>query len=129
MNLTLQRTDFREDGIFSKLSSANDQIAVTLEHSYDNKPKVPDGQYRCVRGIHQLEHGGQFETFEVTGVAGHSGILFHVGNYNQDSEGCILLGQDISKGASWMISNSKATFDKFMELQKGLNDFVLIVRS
>jgi len=136
MNLTLKRTDNREDGIFGVLTETDSgkQVAVTLEHSYDSglgngsyAPKVPPGIYKCARGMHKLHNMRQpFETFEVMGVKGHKGILFHVGNWNNDSEGCILVGHGYG-GDPRMISQSRMTFSKFMALQHGINEFTLIV--
>ncbi len=77
--------------------------------------------------MHRL-HGmtEDFETFEIRGVPGHTGILFHWGNYNQDSDGCVLLG---SARNGDMIVNSREEFANFMELQKGINNFELVVVS
>lgn len=130
MELTLKRTEFRPDGIFSELSDESGKvIAHTLEHSYSNKPKVQDGEYYCVRGLHNL-HSGPIETFEIIGVKGHSGILFHIGNWNKDSDGCVLLGSSVaqSKGGQ-MVTDSKAEFAQFMDMLKGVDKFQLTVRS
>lgn len=138
MDLILTRTDYREDGIFSVLTDENGkEIAITLEHAYpyDNQgdfaPKLQPGQYECVRGPHRL-HGmtSDFETFEITGVVGHDNILFHAGNYNADSEGCVLVGMVICEtdDGSWMITHSKNTFAALMALQQGVDSFNLTVR-
>jgi hypothetical protein len=134
MNLTLTRKLFRADGIFSEL--VDDQgkfVAMTLEHSYSDgdffRPKIPNGTFQCVRGIHQL-HGmaEPFQTFEITGVVGHTDLLFHAGNFNQDSEGCILLGQTIADdGMAEMVTNSKMTFAAFMDREKDVQEFMLSV--
>lgn len=134
MNMTLTRKQFRGDGIFSTLIAENGgYTANTLEHSYTTQfiPKLQPGVYKCVRGMHRL-HGmaSDFETFEVTGVVGHSGMLFHVGNYNKDSDGCILLGQRVSqytKEGLQMVTGSKVAFADFMMLQKGTDLFTLVV--
>lgn len=132
MDITLTRNDFSENGIFGELKDADGNlIAVTLEHAYPQDdgsfaPKIPvSGTFQCVRGMHQLEGmTAQFETFEITGIAGHVNILFHAGNYNKDSSGCCLLGQARSGD---MIVNSKLTFAKFMQLQNGTDQFTLTV--
>lgn len=133
MDLILTRVEKRPDGIISKLTDANGNlIAWTLEHSYDGEPKVPNGLYVCARGEHELIHQPPFETFEVMRVIGHSGILFHVGNFNEDSEGCILLGEafaTVDGGTRAMVTNSKVAFAKFMAIQYGLNTFQLSVVS
>ena len=62
-------------------------------------------------------------------VKGHYGILFHVGNYNEDSEGCILLGTGFGNTSSKgkMITASKQAFKQFMEMLKETDLFTLIV--
>jgi hypothetical protein len=135
MDLKLTRKQFISDGVFSELSDADGNlIAHTLEHAYlqddgSYLPKIPNGTYTCVRGMHQLDGMTQpFSTFEITGVQGHTNLLFHVGNYNSDSEGCVLLGLAVSwSGSHQIIINSKVTFTKFMQLQSGLDKFVLNV--
>jgi hypothetical protein len=135
MNLTLERETFNATGIFGKLyDESGTQIAVTLEHAYEQPipnmgyfgPKLPYGDYKCVRGFHQLAHMAvPFLTFEVTGVPGHTGILFHCGNDNADSAGCILLGL-IHEGA--FILESRDAFNKFMAIQEDVSDFTLTVK-
>lgn len=140
MNLKLIRTNFSEFGIFSTFQDESDNdIAVCLEHAYRKaidwtswtyEPKLKPGIYKCVRGQHQLHSGPPFETFEITGVPGHSGVLFHVGNKNEDSEGCLLLGRRIvpnPNGPGDMITSSRNTFNKFMDLQLNINEFTLTV--
>lgn len=131
MDLTLVRTDYRQDGIFGKLLDAKGRaIAFSLEHAYADGnswgAKIPKGTYVCKRGTHRL-HGmtQDFTTFEITGVSGHSNLLFHWGNYSKDSEGCILVGASNVKN---MITDSRVTFAKLMELQDGSDQFQLTVK-
>lgn len=139
MNLVMSLTQRRPDGIFGKLGDESGNVfAVTLEHAYSVTslspetafaPKIPSGTFRCVRGKHRL-HGmtEDFETFEITGVEGHSNLLFHWGNWNRDSEGCVLLGDKIAQdyGAE-MITNSRVAFARFMAMQDGVDSFNLTV--
>lgn len=139
MNLRLIRNTYADDGIFGTLENpeTNEVIACTLEHAYDSNagdgsysPKLQNGTYNCVRGTHKLTHSDPFETFEITGVPGHVGILFHSGNYNEDSDGCVLLGHQVLSrpgGKGDMIISSRNTFNKFMDLQKDINEFTLTV--
>lgn len=127
--MILKRHTFVPDGIFGVLSDGVENLAYTLEHSYgsgsDWHPKLPPGDYQCVRGIHRLTGLIQaLETFEVTNVPGHTGILFHIGNYNKDSEGCILLGKARGVGS---ILNSYQAFQDFMEEMQGIDTFPLTV--
>ena len=140
MNLTLKRHSYTDDGIFGMLyDEKGDMIAVTLEHAYESgngdgsyAPKLTTGVHTCVRGQHRL-HGmsNDFTTFEITGVPGHTNILFHWGNYNRDSEGCVLLGRRIvpnpDSPTDNMITSSRNTFNKFLDLQIGIDQFTLTV--
>jgi hypothetical protein len=126
MDLALKRTESSPDGIFGVLSDpTGKQVAVTLEHSFGDRPAITPGAYLCVRGSHILKGMDlPFETFEITNVPGHTGILFHVGNFNQDSSGCVLLGKSVVKN---MITHSLVAFLNFMELQQG-STFWLTIR-
>lgn len=139
MNLKLVRTDAAHDGIFSLLKKEDGEvIAVCLEHPYESgagdgsyTAKLKPGVYKCVRGQHKL-HGmtDSFTTFEITGVIGHTNILLHFGNYAADSEGCVLLGRrivPIPGETDRMITSSRNTFNKFMDLQRDVDQFTLIV--
>ena len=126
MNLHLVRKELSEEGIFGELlDETGVLIAYTLEHSYSCHPKVPVGTYECVRGMHSLSLGSPFETFEVTGVPGHSGILFHCGNTQSDSSGCILVG---SHRYGNTITESRLAFQRFIKLQEKTDSFTLVVQ-
>ena len=135
--MRLTRTQFQKDGIFGRLFNANGvPVAYTIEHAYEQPgglwlPKLYEGQFVCVRGIHELHNAVPFETFEITGVKGHEGILFHAGNFDKDSEGCVLLGAAIVKQAdgSQMVTNSKAKFAEFMGTLTGVKEFMLTVQN
>lgn len=131
MDLILLRKEKGSNGVFGELldASTKDVLMRTLEHAYlkDNhfEPVLPVGDYPCVRGLHRLGHQKDpFFTFEVKDVPGHFGILFHVGNFNHDSEGCILVGMNMLSG---MLCDSGNAFIKFMELQDGVTEFYLQV--
>ena len=69
-----------------------------------------------------------FITFEITDVPGHTGILFHMGNYNKDSDGCVLLGEEaVPTSEPTMVTNSVVTFNSFMASQSGVDTFQLVV--
>lgn len=143
MDMTTERTWYHQDGIFSNAyrDDTREHVLSTLEHAYPSGdpaytwlPKVLPGRYRCVRGKHALHDGKEFETFEVTGVPGHSGILFHHGNWNQDSEGCILTGDAVTDGVrdgspQELVTNTNPAFERFMDLQEGSDSFMLTVKA
>lgn len=139
MNLHLKRDAYRADGIFSTLRGEEGPIGVTVTHAYPDgngghAPKVYPGVFECVRGAHRL-HGMEqdFETFEITGVEGHAGILFHWGNWNENSEGCELNGDTVAEADHagqhhvHLVTNSRAAFARFMALQVGVDRFTLTV--
>lgn len=139
MDFRLTNTVFEADGIFGILADMTGKVvAVTLQHAYDAEvgngtyaAKISPGTYKCVKGTHRLEGMfGNFVTFEITGVAGHTNLLFHWGNYNKDSEGCVLLGESIEEaGSERMITHSRDTFAKFMGLLTDINTFTLTVEN
>lgn len=133
MNLILKRTDSNENGVFGQLTDSQGTFLLcTLEHAYDSElgngtyaAKVPTGTYQCVRGKHKLANMTDvFITFEVQNVPGHTGILFHAGNFDKDSEGCILLG--LQRNGD-MVTESRMAFHKFLDLQDGIDSFILTV--
>jgi len=138
MKLKLIRRNYRLDGIFGELTDEDgNHICFTLEHSYADlnakeclSPKLPNGTYTCQKGMHRLKGMQEdFETFEVMKVPGHWGILFHTGNYNEDSEGCVLLGEGLGNRYKngVMLTNSKKAFAKFMTMLKDVDQFELVV--
>lgn len=138
MKINMIRTDFLESGIFGALETEDESLfLLTLEHAYpipesgastDRSwaPKIPKGTYTCIRGMHRLAGATEdFETFEITGVDGHTGLLFHPGNFNHDSSGCVLLG--LARNGDEGIMNSRDAFKMFMEKQKECDSFALTI--
>lgn len=105
-------------------------IAVTLELGWDNNARgvscIPLGVYRCAATVSQ-RHGA---TWEVLGVPGRSGILFHAGNAASDSRGCILLGAALGEtraGGARTVVGSRIARDRFRSTLEGVRDFWLSV--
>lgn len=130
-NLLLTRVYIGPEGAFSTLAEDNKPpFAVALEHTYGNDVKLPVGKYTCRRGLHQLKNGPPFITFEVMDVPGHSGILFHKGNVEDDSEGCILLGLQFGNiQGQPAVMQSASAFIFFMSRQSDVDSFTLEVRN
>lgn len=82
-------------GILQFADVGHDPI-FTLEHP---TLKIPAGVYTC-----KPYSSDKFkDVFEVTNVPGRTAILFHVGNFSEDTEGCILLG--LESGTAYNNSN------------------------
>lgn len=136
MNLKLNRTEATENGVFGELYDDKGKlIAYTAEHSYQQDdgswgPKTPIGTYTCQKGQHQLHSMTQpFTTYQIMNVPNHNNILLHMGNWPQiDSDGCILLGDAIVDSAKGkMVSNSRAVFAEFIQLEGGIESFELVI--
>lgn len=131
MDLSLDRADEKRDGIFGEVPELK---LVTLEHAYPSgdgtfHAKVPQGRYKCVRGEHTMHTGEKIKTFEITGVPGHSGILFHPGNYNEDSIGCVCPGMEIiTVGRDQRaVTQSRVAWHILMDAQEGVDSFFLTI--
>jgi hypothetical protein len=129
MDMLLKRvahTDTATYGVLIK--DGNIPFAVTLENPWlENNPRVsciPFGTYTCKR-VQSPRFGN---TFEITGVAGRSHILFHAGNISADTLGCVLVGHgfDFVRGEEGIVG-SKKEFDEFLALQKNVNEFTLTI--
>ncbi len=109
---------------------------VSIERTYpivESRPrgpqfvKIPTGRYRCVRTTY-WKHG--YETYEVTGIPGHSRLLFHVANEELDVDGCIGVGSRFGQlDGRPAILESAAGFREFMRLTFGRKAFDLTVRT
>lgn len=143
MQLNLVRHEALESGIFGNIETPGGKVLFcTLEHAYSDPskpldsttyfPKFPDGTYTCVLGKHTLTHHPEpFDAYEITNVPGHTNILLHIGNFNSDSEGCVLLGMQMGKmlnGGSMLMASTTA-FNAFMKLLDGAPEFTLVVES
>jgi hypothetical protein len=130
--MKLARIDHLLTGVFGKLFNDDGSIDLhTLEHSYPCADglsflaKIPTGVYTCIRGVHQLKGMSHpFETFEII-VPGHTDLLFHVGNTNEDTSGCVLLG--VQRFLSQEILQSRIAFNLFMEVMRYVDSFELTV--
>lgn len=135
MNFTLTRGRADLYGIFGQIKAEDGSLTLcTLEHPFSDGaafvPKLATGVYTCQRGIHRLHNLVPFETFEVMNVPDFqgksvSGILCgHVGNYQKDSDGCVLLGTSFGTGC---ILDSMDAFEAFMAIQTGCDSYQLTV--
>lgn len=119
-NLRIIRVENGEEGTFGVMTYNGFAFCVTLERQWKNNAKgiscIPEGQYFCRR--HRSVNYP--DTFEVCDVPGRSGILFHAGNHQHDSMGCILLGASFVKlnTTDRVIANSGETFRLFQAWMK-----------
>ena len=118
-----------EGGAIGALLICNKAFCVTLEPAdQDNAPNhscIPASQYLCQR----WESRRFGETFKVLNVPKRTDILFHRGNTDDDTTGCIILG--ITWGnlsGDRAVLNSGKSFESFMDALKDHDEFILTIR-
>ena len=124
--LTLKRISDTKYGTFGVLLNDNIPFVVTLENPWkDNQEDIsciPLGLYLCKRHI-SPRFG---EVFRVTDVKDRTHILFHWGNLEKDTHGCILIGESFDPLNNIPgILSSKKGFREFMSRLEGQDDFWL----
>ena len=126
--MILKRIALTEMGTFGGLLHKRVPFALTLEREWkDNQPNIsciPVGEYECKR-VKSPKFGN---TFEVTNVPGRSHILFHKGNLQDDSYGCILVGGQYGnlRGKPGVLASRKG-FSEFLEELAGVDFFQLTI--
>ena len=119
--LTLTRIAKRADYTIGRLEDENGvKICDTLEPTWRDykggelkvprKSAVPEGTYPVV--VTKSKKFGKYLPLLV-GVPGFEGIRIHSGNTVNDTEGCILVGQNLEKGKVLL---SRLTLEKLMRL-------------
>jgi hypothetical protein len=109
-------------GIFGTLASDDGELNLyTLEHAFlqpdgSYAPIIPPGTYTAVR---RLSPKFGYDVFMIIGVIGHTFLEIHCGNWNSNSEGCVLLGMARQGNAD--ILDSEIAFNKFMTKNEGLD--------
>jgi hypothetical protein len=129
MILTLRRVAVVEAGAFGVLMDEKSiPFAVTLERTYKSAAgpwtKLRPGSKMCVSRMYVR---GGYRTFEIM-EPGHSAILFHRGNVEAHSEGCVLVGDQFAMiGAAAGIGMSTQAFAEFMALAGTVSGFELTI--
>jgi len=129
--IILKRISLNRNGTYGVLlhefqPGAFQPFAVTFELQWNDNTRniscIPKGQYLCER----YSSTKYADTFQVKNVPGRSYILFHVGNTQSDSEGCILVGEQFEKVLGKEgVASSKDGFGEFLENLKGESEFTL----
>ncbi len=108
-------------------------FALTLENTWINNIRnhscIPIGKYKCKRHT-SPKHGKTFRIMDVPNRGEIEGILFHKGNLDDDTRGCILIGEQFeSLNGEPAILRSGKGFAEFMERNKDIDEFGLIIRN
>lgn len=120
--LELKTVSVHESGCYSVLLNPQRiPFAVTLERTFENlRTVLQNGDHRCHRDKY---HKGGYETFEIE-VEGHDRVLFHIGNWEENSEGCVLIAESFDQLG---IKDSRGGFAEFMKILEGRDVFILRV--
>lgn len=120
INLTLQRTALRKEYTVGRLLIDGQYHCDTLEptrrdlahgaRKLRGRTAIPEGRYAVA-----VTWSPRFERWLplVVGVPGFSGIRIHAGNTVADTQGCILVGQNLRKG---MVLNSNTWLHRLMQV-------------
>lgn len=136
--MELKRIAYTPHGTFGVLLKDNIPYAVTLERPWlDNQRKVsciPEGTYKCLRcrvSPDYMSDSPRFgDTFQIYDVPDRSNILFHKGNLNDDSYGCVLVGEQFGVlNRTPGILASKAGFDEFKRITDDIDQFWIRISS
>lgn len=136
MKLTIPKVDIIRlweavDGTFGALKIGGFPFCVTLEPpdllNVQNKSSIPGPQSYYCQKIISPKFG---KTFEIMDVPKRSNVLFHPGNYVEETEACVLLGESWWKfdpAGERGIKNSGSTFKRFMEVMEEVSVFRLAI--
>jgi len=128
MKVTIKRTHHLPEATLGQLfiEDVTHSPIFTLENperetNTDNR--IPAGSYKC-----RPYSGSKYtDVYEVQNVPGRSAILFHWGNTEKDTLGCILLGNRTGQlSGQPAILDSKHCFEKFRSIV-GKNSFDLLI--
>ena len=115
MKLKLIRDIDSGESTIGRLYCEGDFLSYTLENPWLNNTVglscIPPGIYKLgLRTSPNFSPRYGHDMVEVKDVPNRSYILFHKGNTNEDTRGCILLGE--TKGIDF-IGNSSKAYNKF----------------
>ena len=112
--IVIKRVAILEEGAFGVMLFLGTPFSVTLERTFDDgRPVIPAGRYVCKP--RRYNRGG-YQTYEITGVEGHSLLLFHKANWETDLEGCVGIGESFETLDGRLgIAQSSKGFIEFME--------------
>lgn len=111
--IVVKRVAKLPEGCFGAILHTGAPFGVTLERTFGRDVVIPAGEFLCVATKY---HKGGYPTFEITGVAGHSRLLFHKANWETDLEGCVGIGEGFALlDGRLAIAQSGPAFAEFLQ--------------
>lgn len=136
--MRIKRVASTKHGTFGVIIWKDAPFALTLERPWANNQKgkscIPAGEYAVLRCKASPDYGfknsSKFgDTFQVMNVpGGRSYILFHKGNLDDDTRGCILLGEQYGflRGQPAILASGPG-FKEFLGIMATKNGFDLVI--
>lgn len=127
MTLKLKRTHHLKEATLGTLTI--DDVKTDPIYTLENPKRATDKDSRIPAGVYKCKpySGTKYkDVYIVLDVPNRSAILFHWGNYEKDTEGCILLGNRRTTSPQPMIMESKKCFERFRSLI-GKQEFTLTI--
>jgi len=127
--IDLTRLESSRHGVVGALLIDGQFVCLTLERPWRENQKnvscIPTGQYNVVKYA-----SSKFkDSYLVEDVKDRSGILFHKGNTITDTEGCILLGQIVTRNSHAItLERSTQAFEQFKKLLQKSTEIKLYIR-
>lgn len=94
--------------------------------------RIPAGTYKLIK----RRHGGFYNKYkkrfghdyvwQLENVPGFTDILIHIGNYKEDTKGCLLLNNGIHKKKNWSGIGSTAAYLAFFNKLDKINEQIYI---
>ena len=120
--LHLIREEYTNRSTIGRLYIDEEEYCFTLENPYlgnnRNVSCIPTGVYRWRKRL-DAQSKYKYEHLHIYNVPNRNWILVHIGNFPQDTLGCILPGR--TKGEDAVLS-SKPAFDGLMHRLKGVDE-------
>ena len=116
MTVKLRRFDTGEAGTYGEISIDGEYVCFATEPPWkDNKPCVsciPAGTYQLAR-----RYSPKFgKSWHVLDVPGRTHILFHEGNYQRNTLGCIMPATMLSRDSHLSGLSSRLALERFEKL-------------
>jgi hypothetical protein len=129
--LELKTVAVRPDGCYSVLLWDGRPFAVSVERTFDQGEArhgksvvIPNGRLRCTPDFYNR---GGYATYQIH-VEGHTDVLFHKGNLETHSLGCVIVGESFGQlSGKTAVLDSKGGFEEFIRLTGGVPEFYMEV--
>jgi len=112
--IRVQRKEETEKATFGELYVDDEKIGQTLEPPWRNnkisESCIPPGEYDAYIRSKETSRW-DYDVIQLRDVFNRSAIQIHIGNYINDTKGCILIGKGRGKNAVW---NSTDAYEELM---------------